>query len=238
MENAMYKSELSGLIYSVLVIVCLLLFCHLINKYLIKKHVTTNIIKIIENNPTSINIDESDQSEPVEHLNNESNLTIDTSGSITIPPITQTSVASIQTINLPSNQLLKLPRTETEQTNVASVPMLENLACDWKMDKVKQFYKKGENVYLPASLGGKLGYVGRDYLCYRHKVNDQDYIAKRGGCMVCNVDLTNANTNGFAGTNIINTCVFGSDDDALLDSKILSRKKCETICDAHQDKTN
>ncbi len=142
------------------------------------------------------------------------------------------------TIQQPTQELpQELPQESPQKIQQEESKRLEDLACEWKMDKVKQFYKKGEDVFLPSSIGGKSGYIGRDHICYRHLVKDQNYISKRGGCMACTVDESNGGKNiTFAETNILTTCIYGSDEDALIDNKIWSKKKCQTVCSEMSNK--
>lgn len=241
-------SIISSFIMAIIVILGLLLICYifdiLVNNYFsIKNNKNTKKTnKNLEHFNTDQKINQKTNQETDNNMENielkQLKLEEENMEALQIQPVMAENQQQNFDQNLTSLTTLQigseLPQSETLKNN----NQMENFACEWKMDKVKQFYKKGEDIYMPASLDGKLGYVGRDYICYRHLMNDQSYISKRGGCMACVVDKTKDGKNEvFAGTNVLSTCVFGSDSDALLDDSIWSRKKCEASCEAIPDKT-
>lgn len=122
---------------------------------------------------------------------------------------------------------LPIVNSESEQSD-SEFSVVQDNACDWKMDKVKTIYKKEEPVYYPASLGVD-GYMSRDVVCYRERAGDVQFISKRPGCMACTVN-DDGSINKKTETNIKTTCVYGSDADALLDASIWSEQKCITEC--------
>lgn len=110
---------------------------------------------------------------------------------------------------------------EQVQEQVQVLKQLEN--------NTKQIYKKGDEVYLPSSITGEFGYIGRDRICFKNKIGDQEYVSKRSGCMVCDIDSTN-NINNITGTNILSTCVYGTDSEEIANGTLLSRIGCELKC--------
>jgi hypothetical protein len=98
---------------------------------------------------------------------------------------------------------------------------------------VKTHYKYGENIIFPSSSDP---YIGRDFICYRDKAGDNNYIRSRGGCMACQVD-DKIVSNG-SNTNIISTCVYSLSENPNPGSSIWTHKKCKTSCDALNKKSN
>lgn len=106
-------------------------------------------------------------------------------------------------------------------------------ACpEWRLNKIKTIYKPYEEVYYPSSIDDN-NYISRDYICYRDKIKDQDFVSKRKGCMACVIDPTNK-INKVTGSNILSTCIYGSDANALVDSTIFSKQKCLVTCEEVQ----
>jgi len=90
--------------------------------------------------------------------------------------------------------------------------------------QTKQTYKQFDEIKLPSSIGGEAGYIGRDFICFRDKISDQDFVSKRNGCMACQVDnKIHAKT----GTNIIATCVYGENS---TDPSVWTHAMCESEC--------
>ncbi len=100
---------------------------------------------------------------------------------------------------------------------------------------VKQIYAKYDEITSPSSLSP---YVGRDKICFKDKLADNDYTSKRDGCIACKVDTTNSalskNYNQ-TNTNVINTCTYSSNPS---DSTIWNKQKCKDECAKVQDVTN
>lgn len=214
---------MTSLIKAVFVIIILFIMCHLTINFM------SYTLKINNSSYSNNNVTVQQEILPIQFAESIKQIKSETQDVLPlIPPI-----PLIQ----PMPPVQQMP-TVSSISVVNDVIKQENLECEWKMDKTKQNYKKGESVYLPSSLDDKLGYIGRDFICYRHSMKDQDYISKRGGCMACTVDLTNdgKNIDAITGTNILSTCVYGHDSDVLLDDKIWSRKKCETMCQSMPDK--
>lgn len=88
----------------------------------------------------------------------------------------------------------------------------------------KQTYKKFDEIKLPSSVGGKTGYIGRDFICFRDKISDQDFVSKRTGCMACQVDNK---IHPKTETNITATCVYGEN---TTDPSVWTRAMCESEC--------
>lgn len=91
--------------------------------------------------------------------------------------------------------------------------------------QTKQTYKQFDEITLPSSIDGKMGYVGRDFICFRDKISDQQFVSKRNGCMACQVD--NNKVNPITGTNVVSTCVYG---DNINDPSVWSHAMCESKC--------
>ena len=92
-------------------------------------------------------------------------------------------------------------------------------------------YKKYDEIVLPSSISGTSGYIGRDYICYKNKANDIDFISKRPKCMVCQTDPNNNNYDN-TNTNIISTCVYTDNiqnNDPMVWNKNMCINKCSVI---------
>ncbi len=96
-------------------------------------------------------------------------------------------------------------------------------------------YKKYQKITNPSSIGDPAGYIGRDYVCYRNKVGDIDFVKKRFGCMACQVDNDNTKKHNYdgTGTNVISTCVYA--DKADLEHGIWDEKMCKEQCEKLKD---
>jgi len=103
--------------------------------------------------------------------------------------------------------------------------------------ETKASYNKYDIISLPASIDGPDGYIGRDYVCYRGRASDKLFMSKRGNCMACQVDKRNdgKNKNIQTQTNVITTCVYGSDDDHKADSTVWTKQMCIDACKKLQD---
>lgn len=99
----------------------------------------------------------------------------------------------------------------------------------------QQIYKKYDEITKPANISGPLGYIGRDFVCFREKSGDQAYINKRSGCMACQVDnRQNPQKYGQTQTNVISTCVYSDSIDPN-DPSVWTKEKCISGCQKLQD---
>ena len=136
-----------------------------------------------------------------------------------------TSVDNTNTVSTVTTTHTCLPCLQLPQQEC---PIIENNAGEWKMDKVKTIYKQGEPIYYPASLGSD-GYMSRDYICYKDKANDINYISKRPGCMACLVDAEDK-IDPVTKTNIKAVCLHGPD--LIINNKLWNENTCITECGA------
>jgi len=111
-----------------------------------------------------------------------------------------------------------------EFANNLTTPQITPPNVTQTQQTTKQTYKQFDEVKLPSSIGGEAGYIGRDFICFRDKISDQDFVSKRNGCMACQVDnKMHAKT----GTNITATCVYGENS---TDPSVWTRAMCESEC--------
>ena len=120
-----------------------------------------------------------------------------------------------------------LPQSE------ATYQIISSLVEEKITPMTKSIYSKGDEISLPSSLSGDMGYIGRDYVCYRGLANDNNFMARRNGCVACQVDLSD-NINR-TGTNVIATCVYGSDKENKLNRLIWTRQMCNDQCASMPD---
>jgi len=105
------------------------------------------------------------------------------------------------------------------------------------LPQTKQIYDKYDSIVLPSSLSNP--YIGRDYVCYRQMIGNQQFVSNRPHCMACQVDKR-INSQKYAGTNtnIISTCSYT--DDSLVnptDPSIWTKSKCMIACSEMQDQS-
>ncbi len=96
-------------------------------------------------------------------------------------------------------------------------------------EKTKQTYKKFEEITLPSSISYPNGYIGRDYICYRKKIGDQDFVSKRGGCMACQINNKDIDKTGNTHTNVVSSCVYSDKLDPN-DMSIWTKEMCIDQC--------
>ena len=109
-------------------------------------------------------------------------------------PMVETHRKSREESNKSRNSYRSLLQPEQELNIISQSPEeeLNTVSSNTYTPLTKSVYTKGQDVILPASLtGGPFGYIGRDYVCYRGYANDSNFMASRGGCMACQVDLSN-----------------------------------------------
>ena len=122
----------------------------------------------------------------------------------------------------------ELIKPESESELFKPKPELFNLSS---IINTKQNYKKYDEITLPSSVDGKSGYIGRDYICYKNKANNIDFMSSRPNCMVCQTDPTN-NNYGNTNTNIISTCVYSDNiknNEPMVWNKNMCINKCSVI---------
>lgn len=96
-------------------------------------------------------------------------------------------------------------------------------------EMTKQMYNKFEEIILPSSIGSPNGYIGRDFVCYRKKIGDQDFVSKRGGCIACQVNNKNIDKAGNTNTNVVSTCVYSDKLDPS-DPSVWTKQMCIDQC--------
>jgi hypothetical protein len=126
----------------------------------------------------------------------------------------------------------------TNTSAVLPVPPGPNIPIiptpDIKIDRqIKNRYNKLEEIILPSSYNP---YISRDHVAYREN-NNKEYIANRGGCIACQVDLSDKwETKNYADTktNIIATCAYSLDPNNKNDN-IWTLDKCKSECSKLDD---
>jgi hypothetical protein len=136
----------------------------------------------------------------------------------------------------PESELFK-PKPESESELFKPKPESESELIKSELINLspiintKQIYKKYDEITLPSSVDGKSGYIGRDYICYKNKANNIDFMSSRPNCMVCQTDPTN-NNYGNTNTNIISTCVYSDNiknNEPMVWNKNMCINKCSVI---------
>ena len=88
----------------------------------------------------------------------------------------------------------------------------------------KEIYKKNEEINLPSKSKDS------NYICYRNKLNDDDFTSKRSGCMACQVDSRiDGEFYSNTGTNVISTCVYSDELDPN-DPSVWTKQQCIDTC--------
>jgi hypothetical protein len=121
---------------------------------------------------------------------------------------------------------------------IVHVPSKQYSAPPPKQESVaptKQIYKKYDEIVKPSSISGNTGYIGRDYVCFRDKLGDQQFVSKRNGCMACQVD-NRLDSDKYVGTNtnVISSCVYTETDDHT-DPAVWTYKMCKSECAKAKD---
>lgn len=105
---------------------------------------------------------------------------------------------------------------------------------------VKTIYKEFDKIVYPSSESLDTGgYISRDYVCYREKAGDINFISKRPMCMVCTIN-NNDEINQITRTNIESTCVYASDNEASkdIDGTVWTEDRCIKSCKLLQEEKN
>jgi len=99
----------------------------------------------------------------------------------------------------------------------------------------KQIYSKYDEITLPSSIDLPNGYIGRDYVCFRSKIGNNDFVRKRNSCMACQVDKkTNNSVYDNTNTNIISSCVYSTEENSN-DASVWTHKQCQDKCSTMED---
>lgn len=122
---------------------------------------------------------------------------------------------------------------QTEEQN-REVETKEGKMEETKPDEritTKNTYNKFDEIDLPSSVDLPNGYIGRDYICFRNKIGDQNFVNKRSGCMACQVDSRQNGNKNYQGTNtnVIATCVYSNHTDPN-DPDLWTKKMCIDFC--------
>ncbi len=213
-----------NLMLAIIVIVGSILIIYTITKF------TNTKFEHIDNVSPSGNLTISSSQQDVVSSTNSSAMS---SSSTSIPINVVTDVMSESTISLSNDSLSR----EINPT-LPTLPILSagSLVASITQN-TKSVYKKNDDITLPSSLSKPDGYIGRDYVCYRGKLCDQFFVSQRPGCMACQVDSRNNGSNKYAGTgtNVMTTCVYGSDADNMTNPNIWTKQMCINSCANMQD---
>lgn len=95
-------------------------------------------------------------------------------------------------------------------------------------NSTKQIYAKYDEITLPSSTDAIHGYIGRDQICFRHKLGDIGFMNKRPKCMACQVDTRSGSTQHL-NTNVITSCVYAENSDPN-DPTIWTKQQCIDNC--------
>jgi hypothetical protein len=137
---------------------------------------------------------------------------------------TTTSPAPTTTSPMPTTS--PAPTTTTTAVTPSTATLM---AAASSTSNVQSIYNKGDEITLPSSNDLPTGYIGRDYVCFRQKEGNHNFVKKRTGCMACQVDKSgNKNYNG-TNTNVVATCVYAKVADPT-DKDVWTRDQCVTAC--------
>ena len=152
-----------------------------------------------------------------------------------VPSTIPASVPSTAPSSVPSTAPSSVPST-MPSTAPSSVPSTVPVGVELPISReTRTVYSKYDEILLPSSVSGMPdGYIGRDYICYRGRAEDRNFMAKRGGCMACQINKNNSKDN-ITKTNIFTTCVYGTDEDHAKDPTVNTKQMCLNKCKDLED---
>lgn len=135
--------------------------------------------------------------------------------------------AMSETLTTPFSELSELQHNTVQSTTTE------------KIEPIKTIYKEFDQVINPSSKSLETGgYISRDYVCYREKAGDINFISKRPMCMVCTLNNNNE-INQITKTNIESTCVYASDNEVSnIDNNVWTKDRCIKSCKLLQEEKN
>ena len=103
--------------------------------------------------------------------------------------------------------------------------------------EIQTTYNKYDEITKPSSVSQPYGYIGRDFVCFRNKMKDHNFMKKRSGCMACQVDQSENKHHNYHGTNtnVIATCVYADQKDPN-DPDVWTYEECKQRCSAEKYK--
>jgi hypothetical protein len=93
---------------------------------------------------------------------------------------------------------------------------------------IRNVYNKFDEIILPSST---TPYIGRDFVCFKEKYTDADYVSKRDGCMACSVDTADDwKTKNYknTATNVMTTCLYSTGGSS--DPSVWNKQQCVDEC--------
>lgn len=119
--------------------------------------------------------------------------------------------------------------------NHTAIEAVQEIIKETPKAKTQQIYEKYEEIMLPSNLEySSGGYIGRDFVCFRDKLSNNEFVSKNPQCMACQVDTTGKKTYGNTQTNIVATCAY-SDDKNNTDPTIWTKQMCTNACGKLKD---
>lgn len=129
-----------------------------------------------------------------------------------------------------SNTTLPIPANQEEHTQeILPVPPVSEEEYKCMYGTTKQKYQKYEDILLPSSLNP---YIGRDFVAYKGKYFDKNYVSKRPGAIACQVDNSiNWQSQNYdaSQTNIISSCAYTLDNTSN-DPYVWTKSQCVNQC--------